>query len=124
MTNNLSSRKYKKKRERQVIIKKFKKQKAEELSLFQNIKALKEVASILACINALDRIPVAVLKKYFKGVSKTFMTVTELYEKEKQLNRFEDQIHESRMKLYERMRRAIKIETEIRKKRREILKEL
>ena len=67
----------------QKITKQFKKQKGEVLSVFMSLEMLKETAITLLALDLSKRILIRVAKRFLKGVSRTYMAVTEAYERSK-----------------------------------------
>ena len=97
----------------QKITKQFKKQKGEVLSVFMGLKMLKETAIMLLAIEFSERILLQVAKRFLKGVSRTYVAVTEAYERSKKWEGFEENILKRRARLYACERRGIKFGDEI-----------
>ena len=83
------------------------------MTLIEDLEQLEEATSILLAVYPSERIPVWVLKQFLAGVSKTFMAITDLYEREK---KFVDEETEELVKIAElrgQQRRAQRVRQEI-----------
>ena len=101
----------KNKRQRR-IIKQFRQQ-ADPLNPVEGLKQLEEAVSILLAVHPSERIPVQVLKQFLAEISKTFIAVTSLYEREKE---FQDEKTQELIKLTKlkgQQRRALRVQEEM-----------
>ena len=95
------------------ITKQFKKQKRETLLIFMGLKMLEETVIILLALDLSERILIQVVKRFLKGISWTYIAVTETYERSKKWKNFKEDILKNRVQLYVWKRRIIKFKNDI-----------
>ena len=78
------------------------------------LKILEEMMTTLLAIDLSERILLQVARRFLKGVSRTFVAVTEAYKRSKEWEGFKKDILERRAWLYARKRRGIKFKEDIR----------
>ena len=83
------------------------------LTLIEGLKQLKETVIILLVIYPSERIPVQVLKQFLAEVSKSFMAITDLYERERRFKDEKTEILLKQTRLRGQERRAQRVQKEM-----------